>query len=140
MRKLFWVGVALLAAQLIASPEAFAALKLPAMFTDGAVLQRDMPVPVWGWADPDEEVKVSFAGQSKTASVDANGKWSVTLDKLKATFPRTDLYYANGASFIDTMEFLTGQRDRTAVGAIGVANVDDEFKAELRRAQYWKRN
>jgi hypothetical protein len=62
------------------------------------------------------------------------------LDRLKAAFPRADLYYANGASFIDTMEFLTGERDRTAVGALGVANVDEEFKSEIRRAQYWKRN
>lgn len=62
------------------------------------------------------------------------------LDRLKAAYPRADLYYANGASFIDTMEFLTGERDRNAVGALGVANVDDDFKAEIRRAQYWKRN
>lgn len=62
------------------------------------------------------------------------------LDRLKTAFPRSDLYYATGASFIDTMEFLTGQRDRNAVGVLGVANVNDEFKGEIKRAQYWKRN
>jgi hypothetical protein len=62
------------------------------------------------------------------------------LDRLKQNFPRADLYYANGASFIDTMDFLTGERDRNTAGELGVANLDDEFKAEIRRAQYWKRN
>lgn len=63
-----------------------------------------------------------------------------TLSKLKAAFPGSDLYYANGASFISTMEFLVGERDRTAVGVLDITNVDDDFKSEMRRAQYWKRN
>ena len=63
-----------------------------------------------------------------------------TLEKLKTAFPGADFYYANGASFIDTMEFLTGVRDRATVGVLGISNVDEGFKSELRRAQYWKRN
>jgi hypothetical protein len=63
-----------------------------------------------------------------------------TLERLKTAFPGTDFYYANGASFIDTMEFLTGVRDRATVGVLGISNVDEGFKSELRRAQYWKRN
>lgn len=63
-----------------------------------------------------------------------------TLDHLKTAFPGADFYYANGSSFIDTMEFLTGERDRATVGVLGVSNVDEGFKSELRRAQYWKRN
>ena len=63
-----------------------------------------------------------------------------TLDHLKSAFPGADFYYANGSSFIDTMEFLTGVRDRATVGVIGVSNVDEGFKSELRRTQYWTRN
>lgn len=37
------------------TPFAAADVKLPALFSDHAVLQRDMAVPVWGWADPGEE-------------------------------------------------------------------------------------
>jgi sialate O-acetylesterase len=40
-------------------------VKLPHMFTDHAVLQRGMPVPVWGKADPGEAVEVKIAGQTK---------------------------------------------------------------------------
>jgi sialate O-acetylesterase len=61
-----------------------AEVRLPAIFSDHMVLQRDAAVPVWGWADPGEKVTVSIAGQTKTATADAAGKWSVKLDKLAA--------------------------------------------------------
>ncbi len=48
------------------------------------VLQRDGACPVWGWADAGEDVTVEFAGQKKTAKPDANGKWMVKLDAMKA--------------------------------------------------------
>ena len=37
------------------------------------VLQRGLPVPVWGWADAGEKVSVSFAGQTKTANAGDDG-------------------------------------------------------------------
>ncbi|MBL9131836.1 MAG: 9-O-acetylesterase, partial [Verrucomicrobiaceae bacterium] len=63
---------------------AHAAVKLPSIFTDHMVLQRDKAVPVWGKAAPGEEVTVEFAGQKKTAKADAAGKWMVKLDPMPA--------------------------------------------------------
>lgn len=63
---------------------AHAAVRLPAIFTDHMVLQRGMPVPVWGKADPGEEVTVEFAGQKKSTKADAAGRWMVKLDALTA--------------------------------------------------------
>lgn len=63
-----------------------------------------------------------------------------TLERLRGAYPGADLYYANGASFIDTMELLVGVEDRTSQGDLGIANVDSDLKSELRRTQYWKRN
>lgn len=60
-------------------------LKLPALFSDHMVLQRDKAVAVWGWADADEEISVEFAGQKKAAKADAGGKWSLRLDPLPAS-------------------------------------------------------
>jgi sialate O-acetylesterase len=60
-------------------------LKLPAVFSDHMVLQRDKPVAVWGWADAEEEISVEFAGQKKAAKADASGKWSLRLDPLTAS-------------------------------------------------------
>ncbi|MCX7010307.1 MAG: sialate O-acetylesterase, partial [Kiritimatiellaeota bacterium] len=62
-----------------------AELKLASVFSDHMVLQREKPVAVWGWADAGESVTVSFAGQVKSATADADGKWSLKLDALTAS-------------------------------------------------------
>ena len=54
-----------------------AAVQLGTPFSDGAVLQRGMKVPVWGTADAGERVTVTFAGQEKSATADASGRWRV---------------------------------------------------------------
>ena len=67
-----------------------AAVRLPRLFSDGMILQRDQPVPVWGWADPGEDVKLEFAGQTKSVKTDTAGKWTATLDPMPASVePRT---------------------------------------------------
>ena len=66
---------------------ASAAVKPSALFTDHMVLQREIPVPVWGTADPGETVKVSFDGQTQSATTGPDGKWSIRLSKLKAGGP-----------------------------------------------------
>lgn len=60
-------------------------LKLAAVFSDHAVLQRDKPVAVWGWADPGERITVEFAGQKKTVTADPQGKWMAKLDPMPAS-------------------------------------------------------
>ncbi len=64
-------------------------LKLPSVFGSHMVMQREMPVPVWGWAAPDEKVTVTFRDQTKTATADSDGKWSVKLDALTVGDPAT---------------------------------------------------
>jgi len=71
------------------SSTAHAALELPAIFSDHAVLQRDKVVPVWGWAAPGQEVVVSIAGQKVQAVADGAGKWRVDLPKLEAKGAQT---------------------------------------------------
>jgi sialate O-acetylesterase len=60
-------------------------LTLGSLFTDHAVLQRDMAVPVWGKAEPNSQIVVQFAGQSKSATVDKDGRWMVKLDPMPAS-------------------------------------------------------
>jgi sialate O-acetylesterase len=66
---------------------ASAAVKPSALFSDHMVLQRDLPVPIWGTADPGETVKVTFAGQSQSTTAGPDGKWTVRLSKLQAGGP-----------------------------------------------------
>lgn len=82
-RLLLQRGVAILLMAPLAALQA-TELELATVFSDHMVLQRDKPVPVWGWADPGEQVRVEFAGQKKTATADAAGKWIVKLDPVPA--------------------------------------------------------
>ena len=68
----------------------FAKIELGAPFTDGAVLQRGMPVNVWGFAAPSARVAVSFGEASAAGVADEHGKWRVKLPKMEADeTPRT---------------------------------------------------
>ncbi len=63
-----------------ASLSPVAGMKLPALFSDHAVLQKRDQVPVWGDADPGETVNIAIAGKSATARADDSGHWRATLD------------------------------------------------------------
>ncbi|UKJ07955.1 sialate O-acetylesterase [Solitalea lacus] len=62
-----------------------AQVRLPKVLGSNMVLQREKPVPVWGWAAPGESVTVSFSGQQKTTKTDIAGNWKVMLSPLKAS-------------------------------------------------------
>ncbi|MGB6219443.1 sialate O-acetylesterase [Haloferula sp.] len=69
---------------LLATFPAIAGVKLPHLFSDGAVFQRDRPVPVWGWAKPGKKIVVNFAGQTKSTKTGGDGRWNVQLDAMPA--------------------------------------------------------
>ncbi len=71
------------------SGTARAEVRLPHILSDHAVLQRDMPAHVWGFAAPGESVAVSFHGQQASTVADALGRWSVYLRPEKAGGPYT---------------------------------------------------
>ncbi|MEJ2084114.1 MAG: sialate O-acetylesterase [Acidobacteriota bacterium] len=64
---------------------------VPSMFSDHAVLQRGIAVPVWGTAGPGEAVTVEFGGQTKATTADGNGRWMVYLDPMQADSSSGDL-------------------------------------------------
>lgn len=61
-----------------------AEVKLPAIFSDHMVLQREVEAPVWGWADAGENVAVSFGGHKAETVADKDGKWMIKLPVMKA--------------------------------------------------------
>jgi len=54
------------------------------VFQSNMVLQRDKPLNIWGWAEPGEEVTVSFAGQQVRSKAAADRSWQVTLTPVPA--------------------------------------------------------
>lgn len=72
---------------LLAASDTFANVDLPPVLDDHMVLQRGLPVPVWGTAEPGEAVSVSFRDQTKRTTADTAGKWMVKLDPLQPGEP-----------------------------------------------------
>jgi sialate O-acetylesterase len=77
------VRFALVAVLLAVSPAAWGDVSLNNMFGDHMVLQQGIKNKVWGKADPGEQVTVTFAGQTKTATAAADGSWGVFLDPVQ---------------------------------------------------------
>ncbi len=88
----------------IVAAAAPAAVRLPSIFGDDMVLQREMPVPVWGWADAGEKVTVKFAGQEKTATAGADGKWTLKLDKMPAADAPAEMTVTDGSGKARTIK------------------------------------
>src|SRR5271154_361032 len=74
---------------LLSASLSVAEVKVPQVFSDHAVLQRDAPIHVWGWASPGEQVTVSLLKQKPSTSADDLGKWSVYLSPEPAGGPYT---------------------------------------------------
>ncbi len=77
--------LAVLATLGISALTASADVTLPSIIGSHMVLQRGVECPIWGWADPGEEISVSFARQNHTATAGKDGRWSVRLSPLKAS-------------------------------------------------------
>jgi sialate O-acetylesterase len=78
-----------------------------ALFTDGAVLQRERPVAIWGQADPGEKVSVRFAGQKREATAGPDGRWLVRLDPLTMAKEGGELVIA-GRNTITVRDVVVG--------------------------------
>lgn len=107
-RKSSFVGIFSLLALSVTNPAALLAeLRLASPFGDHMVLQREMPVPIWGTASPGDKVTVAFAGQKLSTTADATGNWRVALKPLKASAEPRDLTVAatNRESEIENRKF-----------------------------------
>ncbi|HDZ68980.1 MAG TPA: sialate O-acetylesterase, partial [Phycisphaerales bacterium] len=74
---------------LVCAAGSFADVRLPAVISDNMVLQQGGTVPIWGWAEPGEKVKVSGSWQNREwqTTADKNGKWMVKIQTPKAGGP-----------------------------------------------------
>ena len=90
----------------LAAPLA-ADVKLPHVICDHMVLQRDMPLPIWGWADPGERVTVTLDGHTVETTADGGGRWEVKLPAMKAGGPHA--LTVEGHNLIKLTDILIGE-------------------------------
>jgi sialate O-acetylesterase len=83
-------------------------VKMPAIFASHMVVQRQMPLTIWGYADADESVTVSFGGKTATAKADAKGKWKVSLPKFEAN-AKGQTMTVKGNNTVELVDVLVGE-------------------------------
>ena len=119
-----------------------AKVKLPALISDGMVLQREQPIKVWGTADAGENVQVKFlknatptgvkGGKLKvayTVTADANGRWTLTLPAMKPGGP-----YILQVNDIELKDILVGDVwlcSGQSNMELPVSRVTDMFRDEI---------
>jgi sialate O-acetylesterase len=84
-----------------------AELTLARLFNNHAVLQRDQPLPVWGWANPGEKIRVELGDQSAETVTDPMGKWLVRLGPQPVTKTPLSLRVI-GSKTIELQDILLG--------------------------------
>ncbi|MEL0120470.1 MAG: hypothetical protein VXB01_16160, partial [Opitutae bacterium] len=72
-------------------------------------MQRQIPVPIWGWTVSGSKVEVEFGGQKKTTISDKNGKWLIKLDPMAANAKGQELKATAGDSSISLKDILIGE-------------------------------
>ncbi len=90
------------------SLHAQAPVSLGPLFQDHAVLQRGVPIAIWGTAGPGEEVVVAMAGKDVPAKADTSGRWTATLPAMDAGGPYTLDVRAGGGSAKTVGDILVG--------------------------------
>lgn len=87
----------------------FGQIKLARIFSDHVVLQRQKPIPVWGWAKANESVTVSLGDQTKTLNADKNGKFSVEFSPMEANNKSLELKVAAKSGNLTVKDVLIGE-------------------------------
>jgi len=101
------INAATLIVLLAVFTSARADVKLPHVFTDKMVLQRDIQIPVWGWAQPAEKITLTFNNNTVTTTADSDGKWLAHLPPQKAGGPFEMTIAANNT--VTLTDILVGE-------------------------------
>jgi len=96
-------------ASLLITQVLWANIELPALFSDGMILQQKAKVPIWGWAAKGTHVSVIFNNQTKSTTVDDDGKWMLHLDPLKASAESSELKITVGPESKTIQNVLVGE-------------------------------
>jgi sialate O-acetylesterase len=101
-----------------------AEVKLPLILASHMVVQRDLPVHVWGWAAAGEAVTVTFRGESRTTQADNLGQWSLYLPPGAAGGPFA--MKVQGTNLVTLEDVLAGD--------VWVAGGQSNMEFEMRKA------
>ncbi len=86
-----------------------AEIVLAPLFSDGVVLQRDKPVPIWGRANPKQTIAVTLYDQTVQATAGADGRWIVYFDPVLASDDPTEIVVAAAKESVVVRDVVVGE-------------------------------
>lgn len=94
------LGIALSATQML-----HADVRLPGIFSSNMVLQRDVPVKIWGWADKREKIELLLGPDTYVVRADREGKWEITLKPMPAGGPHEIVILGDNDIYLNNILF-----------------------------------
>ena len=85
------------------------AFEFAGIFRSGMVLQREKPLPVWGWAKPGDNIIVTLAGKSARAVAGGDGRWQVAFAPLPAGGPHELTAINSAGTQLSVKDVLVGE-------------------------------
>ena len=82
-----------------------AEIRLPKLISDGMILQRDVPVKIWGWATPDEKISLQFNRLEYNTVANKSGNWQIVLPAQKAGGPYSITIRGNDTKVVNDIWF-----------------------------------
>ncbi len=115
-----------------------AQVKLPGIVSDSMILQRDTKVKIWGWAAPNENVRVAFNKKTFKTKADKAGNWFLYLPPVAAGGPYS-LTVSGNKNSITVNEILFGDvwfcsGQSNMVHQLNIHDVT--YEKEIREANY----
>ena len=94
---------------LLAPSLLFAELSVPHFFSDHMILQRERAAAIWGKADANAEISITFKGKSATTKASADGKWRAQIETGAADAEGAALVITTGTDKIEIKDVLVGE-------------------------------
>jgi sialate O-acetylesterase len=113
-------------------------IRLPRLIGDHAVLQREQPLPLWGYAAPGETVRVQLNGAAAgTVTTGADGRWQLTLPPQQAGGPHQLAFQGQNQLIVQDVYFgdvfvASGQSNME----LTMARLEEAYPADLVSANY----
>lgn len=108
----FCVRVSVLAAfvltALCQTQSALADVRLPGFFTDHMVLQQQMKIKVWGWAEVGEKIEVTIGSSRGATQATTDGTWQIELPAMNGSHEPQTLT-VKGSNTVTLNDVLIGE-------------------------------
>lgn len=114
-----------------------AEIKLPRLISDGAVLQRNIELNLWGWASPNEKVELNFNGKKYAVEASAQGEWLLKLPPQQAGGPHKLVFSGTNQVTVNNVLFgdvwvCSGQSNME----LPMERVKEKYHSEIINASY----